>query len=57
MRRVPRRLPGGVDGDGGVDRVWVCMVDTQTPDLVGRTVSVVVVIVSDESSVSQQGGD
>lgn len=32
----PDSYPGGLDDNGGVDREWDCILDSRTPDRVGR---------------------
>lgn len=49
--------PGELDDDSGIDRGWVYVVDTQTLDWRGWVTSVVIMVTSGETRVSQQDGD
>lgn len=51
---TPDSYPGGSDGDARVDRRWMCVMDVRNADQVDRVVSVVVVVVFGESSVSNR---
>lgn len=57
VRRVPNSNLGTLDDDDSVDRGWTCTVGTRTFDRVSQTVSVTLVVVLEELSVSKQSDD